>query len=608
MKKSLSLFVLFALSASVAPVSAQSSSGYQRLLTPNYSASYLEQRALRYRSTEPYLPLLTRNVSTSSNTSSYVRPSYTRTVSSSSRYNYNTASPTRTIQTTSSSQSSNYARVTVNPVPQRQPFEEIPSTTIPVLELGIRHQEGSRSSLTFQEAFVVDSLTFQMYAQAGIANDPNDFELVVGDDSASFDRNGSVTITFPGSVRIAAGESTTIPVGVRFTDPDLISRSNGNFRLRLLNARVSGELQNNLIPSQVIGTGNSDVIAFQPSGVASGTGTGQFTSIPSNGVFSSNIELGGKSEIVAVNFGASSDDLLIEELTIVNTTTGNAVDNLVESVQAVDRNTGEILGTTRFISGRATFDFRPEIYVGRSKNRSVVFVADVVGTLPTNGGSNSFLPNIDSSSLVVRSASNGRLVSSSRINLSVDNNTFSVVGGSINITDNNQPESLIVGGSLATVYRFQINNPSGQQMSVGRVSFNLFPSGVEFPGGISTDDFEVRQIVGTRDVPSNFSITSASGSTVVADASNEIYISPGTSMQFALRAKINNVGSSQGDSLAVGLKGDSFLNGGTLSSLRGSGVNFIWSDHSARPHVSGSSDWRSGYLVPFPSDPKLLRR
>ena len=147
-------------------------------------------------------------------------------------------------------------------MPQRQALTEIDGATIPVLEIGVHHDKGRSTS--FQEALVVDTISFQMYAQSGIARDPEEFELVVNDQIAPFDRNGKVTVNFIDTLRIAAGQSASFQVGVRLRDPELISSDNGNFRLRVLSADVRNELSRLTVPAQVVGSGQSSVIAFQP--------------------------------------------------------------------------------------------------------------------------------------------------------------------------------------------------------------------------------------------------------------------------------------------------------------------------------------------------------
>jgi len=52
-----------------------------------------------------------------------------------------------------------------------------------------------------------------------------------------------------------------------------------------------------------------------------------------------------------------------------------------------------------------------------------------------------------------------------------------------------------------------------------------------------------------------------------------------------------------GDSVSFVVEADSSYKKDTLANVRASGANFIWSDHSGRPHTSTSSDWLTGYQM-----------
>lgn len=606
MKKFIITFSFLALFAGIFPSTASAYKVYTGKVTPgerntstirSWGYRPFQYRAQRRSNTRTSnLPTTTtRRASTRKNYSRYNR--YTRRPSTTRTSRYPSRSQSyRSSYNTSQNQSS--ARVFVNPQPQRQPLESLSNATIDVMEVGVRHESGRRSSLYFQEAFVVDSMRFQMYAQSGIARDPEDFELVIEDQSVPFERDGSVNIQLK-NARVTSGDSLSFSVGVRFRDPDLISHENGNFRLRLMEANVIKETSFQSVPVRIVGQANSQVVAFQPTlGISGGGGTGVFTTVPTNDIFSSSLQAGQKATVMALGLGAQYDDLSIESLTLRNTTSGSLIDNLVDKVEAVDAKTGEILGSTRFIGGKAEFDFIPQVYIRRNARRDLAFVVHVADTLPTQSGNASFTLDVGPADIDVRSVSTGNNVVIGSGHISVRKNTYLVVNAAVSVTTNNQPDWLNTSGSFGSLFRFQVHNPGSKEISLGRVTFGLYPTGVSYPGGISPDDFELRRLVNGREVSNvSFVATSASGQTVTFDSTDEVYVDPGRTAEFVLKAKLENVGGTQGDSVGVQVLGDTSYGGGTLGGLRTSGANFIWSDHSGRPHVSGSSDWFNGYLM-----------
>ncbi len=119
---------------------------------------------------------------------------------------------------------------------------------------------------------------------------------------------------------------------------------------------------------------------------------------------------------------------------------------------------------------------------------------------------------------------------------------------------------------------------------------------MSFVGGGNNDFALYRSHQGHEFSSSDFSTQFLGGNTVRFDAKNEIYIPAHSTQEFALRVALKNTGTNR--YIGVKVLGDSSLNRGTLSNLKSSGANFIWSDHSGAPHVPGSGDWLSGYLFP----------
>lgn len=578
---------------------------YNLNTTTTQSTTAVSRNAASWNGTPSY-----RTTSTNTNSSStYVRQlpvnyasGYTPATTTTSRSTWN-PSGYSTQSTTNSYVSgatvTSGTRVSFTPIPQREALQSIDSAPIDLFEVGIHNARGSSS--VFQEAIELDSVTFQMYATAGVASDPTDFEIVVGDESARFNTNGEVTIQFDQSVRVASGQSQSFTAQVRLRDPLNVSYSSGNFRVRVLGANIREELSGTLFKAQLSGTTSSNVIAFDPVGGPLVSGQNAvFTTIPSNSTQDDNLVAGQSANVLALGFNAYFDNLYVRELVIQEKSGNNNVDVLIESIKAVDANTGEVFDTAKFVNGKAQFDFNSGIYLPRREERDIVFIAEIEQDLPRNVDP-SFTLTLPISGLDVISYSNGNSVNLSSNNIALQENEFTVVNSQVDVTYNNQLSYINVTNSPEPILRFQINNPGSDSISVSRLSFEIFPSGMAFEGGISADDFELVALKsnGSESNSPQFNVVSASGNTVVFDAINSEYnISAGVSKGFFLKANLVNTGaSSDGDSVATRIVRDSSSQKGTLSSLKASGASFIWSDQSGRPHTFNSSDYLNGNSI-----------
>ena len=126
---------------------------------------------------------------------------------------------------------------------------------------------------------------------------------------------------------------------------------------------------------------------------------------------------------------------------------------------------------------------------------------------------------------------------------------------------------------------------------------------------MDASDVALVRINGSQQYAESANIT-AFGNKITFDFPTEFYLSRNNAVQFGLQLKLNDVsGNNDSDSIAVKILGDGVYTNGTLSSVRSSGANFIWSDTSARMHSTTTSDWFSGYLVSgLPSNTVVVKR
>lgn len=489
------------------------------------------------------------------------------------------------------------ARISVLALPQRQAQQSVDSTLIDAFEIGV-HYSGNNSSSYFQEAVELESLTLQMYSQAGIASEADNFEIVVNDSAVRFDTNGMVTLHFNQSVRIPYGQSKNFKIQVRVRPSEDLPQLSGGFKLRVVDASFVKEVSREKVVAQITGQSQSGTIAYDPINSDPFGSPGVFSTIPSGAINGGNISAGERKSVLALGFNAHFDDLYVREIVLKEKNGKNNVDVLIESIQAIDGTTGAIFGSARFVNGQARIRFNTPIFIPRRESRSIVFVAQIEDPIP-RGVDSSFTLDVPASQLDVVSYSNGRSVNLSNKNITLQEDIFTVVNSNVGVTYNNQLNYFAVNGNPNAIMRFQINNPGDDTISVSRLSFSVNPSGLVFPGGISIDDFELVALSGNGSEPNSpqFTTVSASGNTVVFDANGgQLTISAGSSRDFFLKAAFDDIGNTQ-DLVSVTLLKDSTPMKGTLSALKTSGARFIWSDYSGRPHTLNSSDFLNSFQL-----------
>lgn len=544
---------------------------------------WVEMHQLFFRIQEPVTPAFTipeqkTEIPTVSTTPSIPeRPTYRPRVVSST---LNTAST---------------VNATIKAIQPRESVHTITTDPVNVFQIGVRNAT-QKSSLTFSEALLLDKATFVLFSNTGITEDVRDLELDIEGASADFNADGTVTVRFQ-NARLAQGESLYFNVSVRIKDPNTTPHVPGTLRLRLKEMTAVGESSQKLIDVRLLGTTTSSQIVFDPVSTVTGTNT-SFSGNSYTSISGGTIAAGEKKYVLSTNFSAYYDDFSIREITLRNTLTGGNIDSFINSVQVIDMRTGESVATGRFVNGAAKLVLSPRVFVGRSQNVRLGFQVMVADTIQNSGIDSRFELGIAPEDILVESRTTGRPLADANKQFSVDSAVFSISQGRMAIAPAGQQYPFATDiGSPDTIFRFLVNSgPS--EVSLGRVSFAVYPDGCTFDGGVlDASDVKLVRINGSRQENQSVNVTAA-GNTITLDFPTEFYLYKNSSVEFGLQVALDNLpGNSDSDLVSIRILGDSTHQTGTLAAVRAAGSNFIWSDLSARMHNTTTTDWYSGHLV-----------
>jgi len=501
-------------------------------------------------------------------------------------------------------------RVSVNPIKSKQPFSVIDETPVRVFEIGLSHANNTRST-DFVEALLLDTLTFQMFANSGLAEDPTKFDLSVNfeefagtgnlktvEEAFQFNSDGQVTLKFR-QARMAKGEDLRFGIDLKIHNPETTPNVPGSFRIRLLEAVGIKELVQTEVKAVNSGDMASEVIAFNPAPQTSGNPV--ITSQSQQQIYGKAISSSESTVALAFNFEAHYDDMFIQEVTIENFY-GNDIDSFVNNIKALDQETGLVLEESRFSGGRAKFHFSPSVRVDREDSRRIAFEVTLSDRVNHQTQDTRFKLEIAPEDLIVYGYGSGREVPNANKNFLTNSETFVAVraGGELSMEPSeNQPQGFSTNENLTQVYKFKIINSDARDISLGRMSLGVRLSGLEFSGGKSADDFELKQLIDGRETSGvSFEPSIGAGDIVIFDAVNPLLLNRTSEFEFVLKLKLVDLnGNSDLDSVSISFLRDSNYNTGTLANVRTNGANIAWSDHSSRPHRTDSTDWLSGYLL-----------
>lgn len=510
--------------------------------------------------------------------------------------NSRTPSSPSTRRTTSSRNvhSGRELRASVRPIRSGKNVEKLTTDPIDVFEISFANKN-PRTSTRFYDPLYVDEMKFSLIDNSGITENFQDFLLSVEDNDFRFEKDGSVTLKF-GNLRLASGDVNSIRVAIRVDDPQNMPHRSGSMRVRLDGATGRTERSGATFSLPLSGTRVSSLIAFDP--VPESYGTPTFSGGLDIDIHGKMLTSGQSELVLATGLRANSDDLLIQEITLHDTIGTNGVDVFIDQVQALDVDSGAVLGTTRFINGRARFRFSKRIFVSRSREKRIAFKVFLEDRIPPSFLNTRFRLNIDPADVKVQSYSTGRYLADSNKHFSIENETFTVTDTMLRVSSPGQVDALFIGAGHQLVHRVTLEANGRRDAELARVSFQVSANNVAFPGGISADDFDLVRIVGNQQRPLQTSAT-LSGSVVRFDLSNPLSVYEGSPVTLGLRIALENKASTNdSDGVVIKNLGDTSLVSGSLSAVRGTNPNFIWSDVSASPHSASSQDWSNGYLLP----------
>lgn len=533
----------------------------------------------------------TRNTNTRSRWASYLRNKRTNTQSRRSSYSSIT-SVSRVVQ--------EGVKANVRPITLRQDINDITQAPVDLFQIGLSHNASGRN---FTEAVNIDEMRFQITDNTGVVSDFSDFSLTTEDQDFDFDSRGFVTLRFL-NLRLAKSENKVLDIGIKIEDPDSFPRLPGSFRVKLTGITAYKELSGTAVKVQVSGRSASDYIVLNPRPGISGGGTSIANITGSQVIAGRPLGGGEKAFLLSLTLGASYDDFLLESLSVTNQH-GSNVDQLVKQINLVDLGTGKVLDSTRFVGGKARFDMNrnKQLFIPRTGRVKLGLEVQIVSNPKTDSIDNRLTMIVTSNDVELYGVGAGKNVPNSQKNISLNAKTFTVSKGTLTAQggiyfSSDQP-IFFTTKTLNQVARFKIVNAGTRDLSFGRFSLQVVPNGVAFVNGGTTADLQLVELFnGVTQFP-RFTTTSVSSNIATFDATSEIYIDAGQTREFALLAALENTGSnSDSDGISIILLGDSTLSKGTLSSVRGAGSRFIWSDHSGAPHTPSSNDWLSGFQFP----------
>jgi hypothetical protein len=490
-------------------------------------------------------------------------------------------------------------RVNVHATKPQKVIHKIESTPVKIFDIGVKQD---KSSQYYREAVVLDSAKFKMFNNSGIAQDAREFSLLVNGEYYDFEQDGTVEVELS-EIRIPQGEDFSFEVKIGLNDLN-IPHVPGQFMVRLEELVGYGELSHKKVEGTIYGSAVSKAIEYDPAPYASNN-TSLIQLQEEATIYGRTLESGEKAFVLVGRFAANYDDIYIRRITLRNSLTGNNLDSLIYQVKAFHLETGAELDSTRFVNGAAEFRFSPEVFVGRNNNVRIGFQVEVEDPLERSSVDTRLKLKIEPEDLIAQSASTGNDLSNANKMFTVDSEIFTIARGRMVLNPSENQYSYAVGTNRPeTVYRFKM---SGADVSVGRLSMDVYPSGLDFrDGSLTADDVKFVAIQGNREYEQDVNVE-IDGNVIHIDF-DEPYDLYRDTVEYGLQLALDDIpGNNDSDSLAIRLLGDSNYNKGTLSAMRNGGYNFVWvDDASARP---SKAIWMTGYRVSgLPANTVVVKR
>jgi len=493
-------------------------------------------------------------------------------------------------------------RAIINPINNTRAIGS--GETRKVMTIGL-FNNAPRGKRVFREAITNTEIFFRISDKLGLRSDFSDIEIVTDTRRPSFPRSGKTSIRIDHS-RLASNESISLNISLRNKNENIVDNLTNPYSLEVVKIIGYGELTGDPNEAHITGRKNSHSIVFDNRSYFLGENLKStlFSTTPSITIDRFSIAENQDSYVLQSTFRAAQEDALIEKLTVYNQY-GDGADRAIKFLQAIDLDTGSVLDQRSIYNGRATFTFRPSLRVYRERPKSIGFKA-----VPQSRGTgeNTLLKlGIDAGeSQVIGFSSNARY-NTSAISTYNNANDFFIARSYPVVSSGLVQPNLVVNGQLTNLFEVNLKNHGPREIEIGRLSFSLHPSHVDYPGGASTDDFDIGQKYRSGSITSLGWNASINGNTVHFDSSRSFYLPAGQSVTLVFRAALVRTDTSA-PSIVVQLLGDNSLQTGTLTSLRSAGKNFIWSDIAANNHSNSTDDWLTGYqILGLPTQSKSVK-
>ncbi len=475
---------------------------------------------------------------------------------------------------------------------------------VDLFNIGV-HNNSNTSRNTLPEVYLLRKMEFQVLDKEGSFVSYSEFVLDINGTRHRFDRDGRVTVSFGSGNRITRGDSLDLDVKLILDEVDVLPRLGGGFTVRMTGASVISESSGSTVKTTLVGRSTTPFYTWNPF-VGGSSGGPATVSARQQTLYGRTLGGGEVADVLAIELEAVDDDMLLDSLIVRDVLTGNSLDGLIEKIDVLDTRTGRVLDTAYFSGDAARFDFVPNIMIPRNSSVSLLFRVQVRHRNGSSSRSTNFKLGLNPADIEISSLSTGRDISN--IFSAVEGEAFLISnGGSGAISTAFDQPRLTVVETPTPVYRFTVSNPTSDYMALGRITAQIGLSGLAFAGGMSTDDFKITAYDRGRDYIIGSTVSLPSSNQVRFDLDREYLIPERESRTFSISASLEDIaGGSQ--SVATLLLGDGVLSTGTLSAVRGTGANFVWSNHSATPHRETSDDWISGYQFNgLPTNASVIR-
>ncbi len=488
-------------------------------------------------------------------------------------------------------------RVTINPVRKLKPLLAVDPEPIDIFDLNLFWPKYT-NSIDFPQAVELRKLKFKIVENAGIVEDYSNFQLEIEDNQYEFEKDGTLALNF-GGARIAQGKNLNLDIKLSVKDPDQIPHIPGQLRVQLTSVQAVAEGTSTRVKTRTKGSRRSDIVRWEPIPRVSDDGTSSFRGAATK-IEGQMLEIGTSAMVLALNLQANYDDLVIDSMVVTDELSSGSIDTWTTRLKAIDLSDGRILGQTRFIDGQASFKFWSPFSVKRGQTRKMGFEISLADRVDLSRQNTQFKLDIPLESLHVRGIGSGKDVPDSNKSISIQAESFFVINSPIQIVHSADQPRLAAIGSPVPVYRFKVKNLGSREISLERIAMDIRLSNLEYPGGISADDFDLRSMKNGQPIfigDQPFSATTPSSTKVIFDANHDVRINGHDEVEFALITTLENNTSAKHSSLSVQILGDSELTKGNLQDLKDLNKNFIWSDQSARLHSTTTEDYLSGFKV-----------